>query len=146
MKNKIIYIFILLLINTFTQYGCTNSIDFQNINSNNDPYNHIVSPYPEYLMKDVGLYFAYTDDVNLHRENVTLSYKVGELEKSILTALKKGPSDRDEFSNTLAPHIDSIGVDIVENAAFVNLSSNNLFGGIKEESILLASIVKSLTE
>ncbi|QIB25977.1 GerMN domain-containing protein [Caloranaerobacter azorensis] len=95
--------------------------------------------------KDVILYFADDKLTSLVAEKVKVQIDEKPLEEIILDRLKQGPKS-EKLKRTIAPHIQILGVEVVNNTARVNISSSGLHGGSTEEVFFIASIVKSLTE
>lgn len=140
--NLIIFIILLMFIS-----GCNGSIEYVQVD-NYDSNNTVVNPYPDILRKKVILYFGENSPSQipkLYKEERIIDYPPNHFEERILKALKNGPESTISFRNVIAPHLEILDVNVVKDSAFVNLSSKNLYGGKKEESILIASIVKTLT-
>ena len=95
--------------------------------------------------KDIILYFADDKLMNLVAEKTEVQIDQEPLEEVILTKLKQGPKS-EKLRRTISPHIQILGVEVVDSTAQVNISSSGLHGGSTEEVFFIASIVKSLTE
>lgn len=129
-------VFILVILMTFNLAAC--SQPNKNIDDNSEDVKEIKE-------KEVILYF--TDDklMNLVAEKIKVQTDQKPLEEIIISELKKGPKN-EKLRRTIAPHIQILGVEVVDSTAQVNISSSGLHGGSTEEVFLIASIVKSLTE
>lgn len=148
MKKKHLKLFFITILFLLLITACSNSIHYSYI-TENDFQSSIVDPYPDTLNKEVVLYFgnlAVDNKLKLYRESVVIEYSPDHLEEAILEALKSGPKHAYHLKNVFSPHLEILDVNVVKDAAFVNFSSKNLYGGEKEESLLIASIVKTLTE
>ncbi len=145
-KNMILMILITLL--TIFLTSCSNTIEFVNItnNTSNLLKDEVISPNPDILKKQVFLYFANRYSTKLNRVKITISYTPNHLAEAIIDELIRRPKYYREFNRIISPNLDILSVKEVEKSVFVNFSSKNLYGGIKEESLLISSIVKSLTE
>ncbi|WP_054871172.1 GerMN domain-containing protein [Caloranaerobacter sp. TR13] len=132
-----ISVFILVILIIFNLSAC--SQPEKNIDDNTKDVKEIKEE------KDITLYFADDKLMNLVAEKIKVQIDQEPLEEVILNNLKQGPKN-EKLRRTIAPHIQILGVDVVDSIAQVNISSSGLRGGSTEEAFLIASIVKSLTE
>lgn len=153
MNIKKITLFLLAVIMVFTLAACNTKTPTEiDDGDNTGNGNTVVDPAPEGETTTVKLYFAnqeyiMTGDESLdHTIEVEREVKIGEkpIEEVILEELKKKPED--EKLSTMMEKIKVLSVETAEGTAYVNLSSENLFGGSLEEALILNQIVFSLTE
>ncbi|WP_427340085.1 GerMN domain-containing protein [Caloranaerobacter sp. DY30410] len=129
-------VFILVILIIFNLVACS---QFKNNIDDNKDIEKIKAE------KDVILYFADDKLTSLVAEKIKVQIDEKPLEEIILDRLKQGPKN-EKLRRTIAPHIQILGVEVVNNTAKVNISSSGLHGGSTEEIFFIASIVKSLTE
>ncbi|RKD29064.1 GerMN domain-containing protein [Thermohalobacter berrensis] len=149
LRKSIVIILSLVLIISFV--ACTgndveNNVPEENGEQQNEENNNdIVNPEPEENLEEIVLYFADDQAMNLVKSKVKVELGNKTLEEVVLEKLKEGP-ESEELIKTIPSQVEIISVEVVDNTAFVNLSSKNLHGGSTMETFLIASIVKSLTE
>lgn len=114
--------------------------------------NNVVETEPENSETEITLYYANNEYIMTGDESldivvpVTRSVILGEkpIEKVVVEELQKQPSD--ENLDTSLEEINILTVDIAENIAYVNISSENLNGGSLTETLVLQQLVYSLIE
>ncbi|MTI46462.1 GerMN domain-containing protein [Sporosalibacterium faouarense] len=146
--NNVYLKIITVIIISLSLSSCSNSINYIEVSSD-DFDDKVINPFPEVLTKEIDLYFGKLSPSrisSLYKEAATIEYSPGHLEEAVLSALKSGPKNNILFKNIMAPHLEILDVNVAKESIFVNFSSKNLYGGKKEESLLIASIVKTLTE
>lgn len=98
-------------------------------------------------MEIITLYFADEEAINLVSEKVQVDIEGKSIENVIIGELQKGPREPEKGHNpTIPSNIKILGVEVKDNTAFINISSENLTGGSTEEKFLIDSVVMSLTE
>lgn len=120
---------------------------------NNSPNNGVVNPNPEQTQVEVTLYFANKEYVETGNENLEKllpekrMISVGKVtkEEAIVRELLKGTTNSNAISE-IPPKIELRSVQVVEEIAYVDFSSNNLSGGSLQESLMIGQIVNTLTE
>lgn len=138
--KRLIYFSLLLTLISFT--ACTRP-----------PQNEELPAPPAINETEVTLYYANrayaeTGDENLEKLipiKRTLRTEDENLHMSILNELKKAPDDND-IATELFPQITFIGVEIENNIANIDISSENLNGGSLQEFFLISQIVYTFTE
>jgi len=138
--KKLIYFLLLLTLISFT--ACTRP-----------PQNEEPLAPPAVSETEVTLYYANRAYVETGDENLeklipikrTLRTENENLHMSILNELKKAP-DNNDMVTELFPEITFTGVEIKNNVAHIDISSENLNGGSLQEFFLMSQIIYTFTE
>lgn len=117
-----------------------------------DNGNGVEEPGPVDETEEITLYYMNQEYLNTGNEELEKFIKVerevtvGErpLEEIIIEELQKTPEDEELY--TALENIKILSVEIIDNIANVNISSDGLQGGSLEESAILYQVVLSLTE
>ncbi len=128
MKKLFVVLFIVII--CFSSIACNDTSNLKNNDTNNKE-------------RDVVLYFADEKLKNLVAEKREVIVKDKSIEQVVIDQLIKGPS-LNKLKRTIPSNVNIIGLEIQDNVAIVNISSENLYGGSTEEVFLITSIVKSL--
>lgn len=75
----------------------------------------------------------------------TITYGETCLEEAIVRALMAGPVDIDTLSTGFHENIVLNSVDVFDGVAYVDFSSEGLYGGSMQESYIISQVVESLT-
>lgn len=75
----------------------------------------------------------------------TITYGEICLEEAIVRALMDGPVDIDTLSTGFHENIVLNSVDVFDGVAYVDFSSEGLYGGSMQESYIISQVVESLT-
>ncbi len=131
--KKIIYLTIIILITSLISLGCTSTS--QNINSE------------ENKQTEISLYF-----MKITENEFSMEKEIREIEKPVTAEkigveLLKGPESED-LKRVIPEKTKILGVDINDNTAYVNFSSEILHGnyGSSLESMVLSTIIWTFTE
>ncbi len=149
MKKILIVSLVLIVVLAFS--ACVNR-EVKAPNGEEPGGNVVVDPDPKDDKVEVTLYFMneqyiLTGDETLEKAiAITREVVIGEktVEEVILEELQKRPEE--ENLTTSMENIKVLGVEVKENTAYVNLSSEELHGGSLEETSILTQMVLSLTE
>ena len=103
----------------------------------------IIEPTPNSNEMEVTLYFANrayieSGDESLEKlipERKMVQYGDISLEETIVRELMKGP-ESDELSTVIPSNVELIGVEVADGTAFVNFSSEGLYGSSMQENLL----------
>ncbi len=155
-------LFVLAIIMVFTLAACkvnepsaegSDGVNKNPVEDNNPGEdNNTVDSNPEDKIMTVKLYFANNEYIMTGDDSedsviaIEREVKVGDktIEEIILEELKNKPED--EQLTTIIDKIEILSVEIRENTAYVDVSSEDLHGSSTEESLILQQIVYSLTE
>ncbi|MCR1898991.1 GerMN domain-containing protein [Irregularibacter muris] len=115
--------------------------------------NQVISPKPNAQEREIVLYFMDKKIIetgqgkysNMIKETRKVKVSDQPLEKVIIEALKAGPTSN-LGATMLKKDLQVISVEVADKTAYVNLSSQNLFGSSLQETGLIYQIVYSLTE
>ncbi|GFN34913.1 GerMN domain-containing protein [Tepidimicrobium xylanilyticum] len=149
----------LLAIMVFSLSACNKSNAPSNENdiSKEEPIeveeDEIIEPTPNTDEMEVTLYFANkeyieTGDESLEKlipEKRVIQYGDISLEEMIVKELMKGP-ESEELSTVIPSNVKLLGVEVADGTAFVNFSSEGLYGGSLQEDFTIDQIVNSLVE
>jgi len=113
----------------------------------------IIEPTPNSNEMEVTLYFANrayieSGDKSLEKlipERKMVQYGDISLEETIVRELMKGP-ESDELNTVIPSNVELIGVEVADGTAFVNFSSEGLYGSSMQEEFTISQIVNSLGE
>ncbi|SCY87032.1 GerMN domain-containing protein [Alkaliphilus peptidifermentans] len=149
MKRIIILLVAITMI--FTLAACGKQVT-EAPEDNDGNENEVVDPSPDVETVVITLYFMNEEYVITGNEElekiieVNREVTIGEkpIEEVVMEELKK-TTEGEELYTALA-NIKVLSVETAESTAYVNLSSENLFGGSLEESSILTQVVLSLTE
>ena len=144
--KKIVVLF-LIVISLFTLAACG-----KQVKTPEDPNNGVVDPNPQGEKVEVTLYYMNQEYIITGNESLEklISLKrevtVGEkpIEEVLMAELQKKPED-----NKLSTALDTIkvlSVETAENTAYVNFSSDKLYGGSLQEMAIISQVVMTLTE
>lgn len=112
----------------------------------------VVDPAPKEESKNIILYYVNKEYVVTGNEALDKVVPVEKeitmgkepLESIIMAELQKDPED--DKLETAIGSLKILSVDVAENIAYVNISSEKLNGGSLQETLVLSQIVYSLTE
>lgn len=112
----------------------------------------VVDPAPKEETKNIILYYVNKEYVVTGNEALDKVVPVEKeitmgkepLESIIMAELQKDPED--DKLETAIGSLKILSVDVAENIAYVNISSEKLNGGSLQETLVLSQIVYSLTE
>lgn len=119
----------------------------------NEDDEDIIEPTPNSNEMEVTLYFANrayieSGDESLEKlipERKMVQYGDISLEETIVRELMKGP-ESDELNTVIPSNVELIGVEVADGTAFVNFSSEGLYGSSMQEEFTISQIVNSLVE
>lgn len=142
MKRKVFFI-VLIIILIVSMVACSKSSkDDVKINPNskeNEAQDVIESE------QKVVLYYSDEDATNLVKQNVAVKLEGRTLEEVIIDKLKEQPSDENIYA-PIPKNVTILSVKTENNIAFVDVSSNELYGGSTQEKFMIDGVVMSLTE
>ncbi|KAB3526656.1 GerMN domain-containing protein [Alkaliphilus serpentinus] len=151
MKKLMVILFIAVL--ALTMLACGRQVEEvpQDQDPNNNGNGTVVDPNPADEEKEVTLYFMNQEYIETGNEEVEKVIEVkrevtvGEqsLEEAVMAELQKKP---EEGMYTSLENIKILSVETVENTAYVNISSDGLYGGSLEEISLMNQVVLTLTD
>jgi len=103
--------------------------------------------------EDVTLYFGNNEYILTGDEKYefmltevqTLTYGDITIEEAVVRALIAGPTDTDKLSTGFPETIVLNSVEVLEGIAYVDFSSEGLYGGSMQESYVISQTVESLT-
>lgn len=114
----------------------------------------VVDPTPKTDSKEVTLYFANgkyieTGDESLEKligEKRIVEFGDISLEEAVVRELMKGPEDKSALGTEIPSTAKLLGVETADGTAFVNFTSEGMYGGSMQETFTISQIVDSLTE
>lgn len=95
--------------------------------------------------KSLTLYYSDADAMNLVKKDVMVDIQDETIEEAIIDKLKE-ETDDERIYPVIPMDITIINVRTEEGTAYVDISSENLYGGSSQEQFIIAGIVMSLTE
>lgn len=138
-------IILLLVVTSIFFFSACEGNKNENIHDNNLTENN--NTEEKETLQEITLYFADEQAIGLVTEKVKVAIDNKPIEEVIIEKLKEGPTMPEKgHQGTINPGIEIIEVNVKDNTAYVNLSSQNLTGGSTAEKYLIDSIVMSLTE
>lgn len=144
--KKIVVLF-LVIVAMFTLAACG-----KQVKTPEDPNNGVVDPSPQGEKVEVTLYYMNQEYIITGNEAlekiipVKKDVMVGEkpIEEAIISELLKKPED--SKLSTALENLKVLSVETAENTAYINFSSDKLYGGSLQEMGVIAQVVMSLTE
>jgi len=117
------------------------------------PGDTVVPPQPEGETVELTLYFANNEYVitgsesleKLLPEKRTITLANKSLAQAAVEELMKGP-EGEGMGAVIPPRIKLIDVEVAEQIAYVNFSSDGMNGGSMEETFLISSVIMTLTQ
>lgn len=137
----VIFLTTILVVFSWTGYYASTQAKYQRSSIQN------VDPNPLSYIMTVNLYFADRNYARVIPEPRKLPSS-NQLEVTLIKELIAGPMDP-KLKPTIPPETNLIGVDVVENVAYVNFSRNiqlKHWGGTAGEMTTISSIVYTLTQ
>lgn len=143
MKKNIFYI-ILMLFLIVSMVACSKAPKDNNPDTNPNSNEDEVQDITE-TEKNVTIYYSDADATNLVKKNITIKPQDNTLEEEIIGKLKEQPSDENLFA-VIPSNVSILSVRTEKNITYVDVSSEDLYGGSTQERFMIDGIVMSLTE